>query len=187
MYAVEPSLSAECFHTAYRELYSAFATPSCWELVPGCATALQAVDEWRAHVGPAMVLSNFDERLPKLLSSFNLTSHFDSVVYSAQLAHEKPEPQAFRLAEQFLVSPEHSSSPSWLRVHVGDSIDNDVRGALAAGWWAVGLTALPMEPHPAHTRGIASLAQLAGALQDILAAHAAEHLLPQPPSFYPLP
>ena len=73
------------------------------------------------------VISNFDERLPRLLDALGLAAHLDAAVHSSAVGVEKPHPAIF---EQLLHDLE---LPPAAVVHVGDSRRDDVEGAQAIG------------------------------------------------------
>jgi putative hydrolase of the HAD superfamily len=108
-----------------------------------------------------VVLSNWDASLPEVLRGAGLGEMVDGVVTSAQVGSPKPGRAIFDAALAVVGSaPQHT-------VHVGDSIEHDVRGALAAGIRPVLLrreeAASP--PPPPGVPVIASLAELPGLLR----------------------
>ncbi|GMU63981.1 MAG: hypothetical protein AMXMBFR36_02550 [Acidobacteriota bacterium] len=73
------------------------------------------------------VISNFDERLPRLLERLDLASQFEVIVWSQAVGVEKPHPRIFETAlERLGVAPARA-------LHVGDRAREDVEGALGAG------------------------------------------------------
>jgi putative hydrolase of the HAD superfamily len=115
---------------AARELYESFAGADAWEVYPDVVPALA---ELRARNVKLAVVSNWDERLPRLLASLGLAEFFDTLVYSQEAGVEKPNPAIFELAlERLGVAPAGA-------VHVGDSAREDVEGAEAAGMRALRL------------------------------------------------
>ena len=80
------------------------------------------------------VLSNWDERLPRLLEGLGLGERFATVVYSQAVGVEKPHPAIF---EDLL---ERLELPAARVLHVGDSRRDDVEGARAVGMEALWLT-----------------------------------------------
>lgn len=115
---------------ASAELYERFAHAGAWRLYPDVVPALAAL---RAQGMKLAVISNWDERLPRLLEDLGLSVHFDAVVSSQLAGVEKPHPEIFRQALALLsVEPERA-------LHVGDSAREDVEGAQAAGLHALQL------------------------------------------------
>ncbi len=74
-----------------------------------------------------VVVSNWDASLPTVLREVGLGQLVDGVVTSAEVGHPKPARAIFEAALRL------ADSPAQRTVHVGDSIEHDVRGALAAG------------------------------------------------------
>jgi putative hydrolase of the HAD superfamily len=78
-----------------------------------------------------VAVSNWDVGLPLVLRRVGLAGYLDGAVSSGQVGHAKPAPSIFRAGIAVAgVSPQQA-------VHVGDSIENDVLGALRAGLGAV--------------------------------------------------
>ncbi len=77
------------------------------------------------------VVSNWDCSLPDFLGRARLLGLVDGVISSAEVGRAKPAPEVFLEAVRVAgVAPEEA-------LHVGDSLENDVRGAQAAGLRAV--------------------------------------------------
>jgi len=93
--------------------------------------AAPALRELRAAGHTLVVVSNWDCSLPEWLGPPGLLGLVDAVVSSAEVGAAKPDPAPFaRGLELAGVRPEDA-------LHVGDSLDNDVAGARAAGVRAV--------------------------------------------------
>jgi putative hydrolase of the HAD superfamily len=115
-----------------------------------------ALARLRARGLTLVVLSNWDVSLPGVLRSVGLDGLVDGVVTSAEVGYPKPAPEMFAAALALAgCVPGHA-------VHVGDSLDQDVHGALAAGVRAVLLRRGDAEhlESPAGVPRIASLAEL---------------------------
>lgn len=115
---------------AAAELYHRFGQAEAWRVYPEVPETLRAL----SRLGLAMaVVSNWDERLPPLLDELGIGRWLDAVVVSSQVGVEKPHPGIFLHAAELLgVAPGET-------VHVGDSLRDDVEGALAAGMEALHL------------------------------------------------
>ena len=103
-----------------------------------------------------VVVSNWDVSLPAVLRDVGLEEVVDGVVTSAEVGHPKPTPEIFGAALALAgCTPECA-------VHVGDSLDQDVHGALAAGIRAVLLSRENAETAelPPNVPSISSLAEL---------------------------
>src|SRR5215510_4347729 len=92
---------------------------------------------------PVAVLSNSEGGLAELIEELGWGGIFGAVADSGKLGFEKPG------REIFAWTAERLGVPIERVVHVGDSLEADVRGALAAGMGAVWFrTALPAEDPP---------------------------------------
>lgn len=131
---------------------------SAYPDVPAALTRL------RARGLTLVVVSNWDVSLPAVLRNVGLEGMVDGVVTSAEVGHPKPAPEIFAAALALAgCAPGRS-------VQVGDSLDQDIHGALAAGIHAVLLhrdDVEPEEPPPSVPR-ISSLAQLPPLLESRL-------------------
>jgi FMN phosphatase YigB (HAD superfamily) len=106
------------------------------------------------------IISNSDDRVPGILSSFGLkvvARRFSSpsqmspstqintyedisfVILSYDVGHEKPSPEIFKAAEDMLSSALCSTSSTsaaqdYEKLYIGDDLEKDYLGAEAAGW-----------------------------------------------------
>jgi FMN phosphatase YigB (HAD superfamily) len=110
-----------------RDIATAYAErrdPRGVAFTPGAREALDAVaDDYRVGM-----VTNGDPTLqgPKL-DSLGIGHRFETVVHGGVDAPYKPDPEPFHLAlDELDVAPDRA-------VHVGNSLESDVRGALAAG------------------------------------------------------
>jgi len=119
------------------ELRSVFARPEAWRVYPETREILETLRQKRIPLG---VISNWDSRLPTLLSTLDLDGYFDCVISSAAVRCEKPHPGIFRSALHALgVSPEGA-------IHIGDRLEEDYTGARAAGLRALLVDRAPGTP-----------------------------------------
>jgi putative hydrolase of the HAD superfamily len=131
----------------FADLYHAFARPGAWRVFPDVGPALARLKGAGLKLA---VISNWDERLEPLLRDLGLRRWFDAVVISRAAGAPKPDVRIFKTAVSRLgVRPRDI-------LHVGDSMDEDVRGAARAGLRAVWLVRDPRQRLP----GGASLANL---------------------------
>ncbi|GIW40265.1 MAG: hypothetical protein KatS3mg076_0842 [Candidatus Binatia bacterium] len=112
------------FEKFFAELYEGFATPRWWKVHPRTNPTLRTL---RSHGLVLGIVSNFDHRLERLLEALDLRRYFDSVVVSSRAGFAKPDPRIFRLALR-----SHGIRPAQA-LHVGDSPEEDLAGARAAG------------------------------------------------------
>jgi putative hydrolase of the HAD superfamily len=90
-----------------------------------------SLTELRSRGAVLVVVSNWDVSLPAVLRGVGIEGMVDGVVTSAQVGSPKPDRAIF---EAGLALAGVSSDRA---VHVGDSVEHDVRGALAAGIYPV--------------------------------------------------
>jgi putative hydrolase of the HAD superfamily len=95
-----------------------------FEAYPEVAPTLRAL---RASGARIVVISNWDISLHDVLDRVGLRELLDGVLTSAELGVAKPAPAAFKAALQLAgVAPAAA-------LHVGDSVEEDLAGARAAG------------------------------------------------------
>jgi putative hydrolase of the HAD superfamily len=114
----------------FAELYDRFSEPAAWHVFPDVRPALEALGRRSLRLG---IISNWDERLRPLLDRLELSRYFETIVVSCETGAPKPARPIFEQAMARLGCP-----PQAL-LHVGDSLDQDVRGAQAAGCQALWL------------------------------------------------
>ncbi len=113
--------------TFFPELYERFAGPEAWRIFEDVQPALAALESRGIRLG---IISNWDERLRGLLHDLELEARFETVIVSCEVGASKPDAAIFREAAARLNLPPESI------LHVGDSLEMDVRGAEAAGFQA---------------------------------------------------
>jgi len=110
----------DCFEAIYEH----FATAAPWRLFDDVLPALAAL---KARGLKLAIISNWDERLKPLLHKLRLDVYFDAFTISHETGCTKPAPEIFRRAVAELGVP-----PACV-LHIGDSAEEDVAGARAAG------------------------------------------------------
>ena len=118
------------------------------------ADARGALERLRARGTRLVVVSNWDISLHDVLAQSGLRELLDGVVSSAEVGHSKPDPRPFAAGLALAGCAAHEA---W---HVGDSLREDVAGALAAQLGAVWLDRQGAGGAPAGVRVIDSLAAL---------------------------
>ncbi|MBN2492629.1 MAG: HAD-IIIA family hydrolase [Planctomycetes bacterium] len=118
------------FEPWFETLFEIFGQPETWAPLDGAARTLGELNRRGYRLG---VVSNWDSRLQRVLDGLDLTRHFRMVLTSAQAGYRKPSPRIFA---QALGRMDASAAES---LHVGDSEEDDVGGALAAGLQAIRL------------------------------------------------
>lgn len=135
----------------FAALYDHFAGPEPWRVFPDVVPALTAL---RRKGRRLAVVSNWDTRLRPLLAALGLAEFFEVIVVSGEVGWQKPDPRLFDHAARQLGLP-----PDRI-LHVGDSLEEDVRGAGRNGWSAVWLARNGLTAGAAGVPVIRSLAGL---------------------------
>ncbi|NWW53901.1 HDHD3 protein, partial [Pedionomus torquatus] len=105
-------------------LYRDFCSAGNWEVLPGAGETLRQCCQRGFRMG---VISNFDNRLEKILSHCNLRHHFEFVLTSEAAGFAKPDKRIFQKALHL------GGVPPELAAHVGDDYTRDYRAARAVG------------------------------------------------------
>jgi putative hydrolase of the HAD superfamily len=112
----------------FQEFFDAFSGGQAWRQYPEASAVLDDLAARGLRLG---VISNWDSRLPALLEALGLRRYFSTIVYSAAEDIEKPAAEIFRrAARRGGVEPARA-------LHVGDRLEEDYRGARAAGMRAL--------------------------------------------------
>lgn len=126
------------FEAFFTELYDTFARPECWKLYPGTLELLASLKKKKKTLG---IISNWDSRLLILCKGLGLENHMDFILASAVFGASKPSPKIFEEAlKRANVKPQEA-------VHIGDSFEDDIKGARG-----VGIHAILIERHPKHRK-----------------------------------
>jgi putative hydrolase of the HAD superfamily len=124
----EPYGRFPAFDDYFDELFLYFSKPEAWTLYRETTETLEALKS-RSLI--LTVVSNFDSRLLGILSGLGIAPYFDSVVISSRTGYAKPAQEIFQRALQF-----HGLDPAQA-LHVGDTPDSDIAGAVRAGLKAI--------------------------------------------------
>jgi putative hydrolase of the HAD superfamily len=111
--------------TFFPALYDRFSEADAWHIFEDVMPSLDALASGGIQLG---IISNWDDRLRPLLRKLNLHDCFEAVAISCEVGFCKPSPVIFEHAAFKLGLPPASI------LHIGDDLDNDVRGANAAGF-----------------------------------------------------
>lgn len=123
-YTEQVNASRSRMEAITNDLYRNFGTKDSWVVTDGIHEILPELKAAGLKLG---VVSNFDERLPLVLSCLSLQNYFDFVVTSISARAEKPDSMIFKHAlKQAGVSPEES-------IHIGDSLEEDFIPAKSVG------------------------------------------------------
>ena len=121
----------------FEECYNEFSKKKWWQLAPNF---LEALKTWNQEGLKIAVVSNWDERLIKLLDEFNIRDLFHALIISTEVGLEKPDPEIIKLAcKKIDIEPSQA-------VMIGDNLDLDYEAAKAAG--CAGLIYDPKQRYP---------------------------------------
>lgn len=110
------------FDTCFQEVYELFATRDPWYLYPETVEVLEQLCGMGIPLG---LISNFDTRLYGVLKDLGIREYFQCITLSTEVGAAKPSPLVFETALKQMGIP-----TGW---HIGDSLEQDYRGAVAAG------------------------------------------------------
>lgn len=148
----------EDFEMFFEDLYEIFGRPQVWQLYPG---ALEVLAHLRGKGKKIGIISNWDSRLFKLCRGLGLETQVDFILASAVFGAAKPNPKIFQEALKQAGVEAHEA------VHIGDSLEDDVRGAQFAGIDAVLINRHPERAHfgKSGEKGIAVIEDLRDLLE----------------------
>jgi putative hydrolase of the HAD superfamily len=116
------------FDAFFHELYDLFARAECWRLFDDTVPVLEELKRRKFRMG---IISNWDHRLFSIVEQLGLSHFFEQVTASSAVGTAKPGKKIFEAA---LVAMKASPGES---LHIGDSLEDDFRGATRAGLAAV--------------------------------------------------
>ncbi len=132
------------FENFFEELYDLFARPHVWRVFPETIEVLKELRQTKKCVG---IVSNWDSRLFGLCAGLEVEKYVDFILASAVFGAAKPSPKIFHEAlKKAGVRPEEA-------VHVGDSLEDDIRGAEGAGIRAILIDRHSTRSAKEHPRG----------------------------------
>jgi len=144
------------FDRLFEDLWETFAESRRWRLARGARPLLRRLRQRGYRIG---LLTNWDARARRVLRGKRLLPLFDEIFISSERGREKPDPEAFRAAAAGL-----GTRTAGL-LHVGDTWEQDVSGALEAGCQAVWLCADASAASSSACPRIARLPDLLGLLE----------------------
>ena len=124
MRSLEPFGSPKNSDVLFERLWDHFASGEAWALYPDVLLTLEELEQLGAKRG---LISNWDCRLVPLLKELGLWERFEPRLISFQEGCEKPS------REIFVSALRNSRCSADEAIHVGDSYEEDVLGAQAAG------------------------------------------------------
>ncbi len=139
----------------FPDLWAAFAEARRWRPRADMPALFATL---RARGLKLAILSNWDSRLHRVVAGHEWCRWLDHVFVSADLGVEKPASAIFAHAAAALDCAPHEL------LHVGDSWEHDIVGALAAGWHAAWLDSTAASPTDARAVRIRTLEEVPGLL-----------------------
>ncbi len=118
----------ENFEIFFDELYHCFGEAGAWRVYPG---VLEVLEEVKRRGKKIAIISNWDSRLFNLCEGLGVKQHFEFILASAVFGASKPGPRIFEEALRKAGVEAHEA------VHVGDSLEDDIQGALGVGMKAI--------------------------------------------------
>jgi len=134
----------------FAELYDRFAEPDAWRIYEDVVPTLEQLAARKIRLA---VISNWDERLRPLLRELKLEHYFEAFSISLEVGFAKPSPIIFEHAAKQLSLPASSI------LHVGDSPEMDIAGAITAGFRTIQIRRQG-EARPGTIRSLAELATI---------------------------
>ena len=126
------------FDDYFFELFEYFSKPSSWKLHPEAAETLVALKKQRLILD---IVSNFDSRLVGIMEGLGAARWFDRIFLSSHVGYAKPDREIF----QFALNAHRLKTEEV--IHVGDSKETDLQGAINAG-----LTGILLDPRGQNQR-----------------------------------
>lgn len=134
-----PSNEAAVHADMIRDIFG----PGAFKLFSEVKQVLPILKKRKLRLG---VISNWQRGLNHFCEELEITPYLDVIVSSADVGFEKPDIRIFSIVLKRLgAMPEHT-------VHVGDSIDDDVHGAIQAGLRAIHLDRNNAESRPSENQ-----------------------------------
>ncbi|HET8563096.1 MAG TPA: HAD-IA family hydrolase, partial [Candidatus Binatia bacterium] len=112
--------------------------PSSWQLRPEAAETLTALKKQRLILD---IVSNFDSRLVGIMEGLGAAPWFDHIFFSSHVGYAKPDREIF----EFALNAHRLRAEE--AIHVGDSKETDLQGAINAG-----LTGVLLDSRGKHQR-----------------------------------
>jgi putative hydrolase of the HAD superfamily len=148
--AMRGELPSETAEVPIEALTEALLASITFQVFPDVGFALGSA---RTRGAKLIVVSNWDVSLHEVLARAGLTPLLHGIVTSAEFGARKPDPSIFAGALELV------GIPAAKALHVGDSLEDDVAGARAAGIEPV-LLRRDGSPSPDGTRTIQNLIEL---------------------------
>lgn len=142
------------FESLFENLWDEFSHGHRWRPDPNARETLIGLRE-RGY--QTALLTNWDKRVRRVVEETGFSDYFDHLFISSEIGAEKPDAAIFTHSATAL-----GLQPSQI-LHVGDSYQHDIIGALSAGWRAVRILEEPDRTCKEYPQ-ISSLSELLGLL-----------------------
>jgi putative hydrolase of the HAD superfamily len=133
---VRQSFGTDVSPALFEAIYEQFAGAQAWRIYDDVVPALQLARDRRLKLA---IISNWDERLERILTNLGLRHWFDEVIVSVDAGAHKPDRAIFECASRRLKVPPSQT------LHIGDSEREDVQGAANAGFYSAKISRAPGE------------------------------------------
>jgi len=121
-------LSESTLEQYFAEIFEFFRKGDAWRVYPDTRPSLERLCRRGYRLA---VVSNSDSRLEDVLAALDLNSFFERIILSGKVGAAKPDPAIFHKSLEALRVPASRA------LHVGDSLDEDIDGALRVGLGAI--------------------------------------------------
>uniref|UniRef100_A0A023F7B5 Putative haloacid dehalogenase-like hydrolase n=1 Tax=Triatoma infestans TaxID=30076 RepID=A0A023F7B5_TRIIF len=112
-------------------LIELFSTKEGWSCEDGALDLLHYLASCKVHMG---VISNFDPRLHSILKELKLSDYFSFILTSYETSYLKPDINIFKIAQRTYENQSGLKLEETSALHIGNSVELDVKGASNAGW-----------------------------------------------------
>jgi putative hydrolase of the HAD superfamily len=127
-FAFQEFRDAPWFEELFQSLFAHYALPSSWQLYDDVTTCWRTLQTAGLRVG---IGSNYDSRLTSVVAGHPTLAANDGLFISSLVGYRKPSVEFYRTIERnWQLAPEQL-------LMIGDDVDNDYDGGLAAGWQVV--------------------------------------------------
>jgi len=137
------------FDTLFVALWDLFATAKPWKPVPRALEILGRLSK----TYPLAIVTNWDSRARSALRELELLQFFDKCIISSEVGYDKPDKRIFQRTAAELGLATNAI------LHIGDSLREDIEGALTAGCEAIWITQNSASP-PSGARRIREFSEL---------------------------
>ena len=132
--------------------------PKHFELYPEVHNVLRALTDQGYRLA---VISNWQKGLTPFCHELGIVDYFETILSSAELEVEKPDPRIFREAAHRL-----QLTPAEI-VHIGDQPEDDIKGADSVGFHTILISRNGDTSPPDGTRAVRDLREVCGILDSI--------------------